>query len=484
MLRSRLLLTSLLVTGAATAADEPRYAVTLDGQTLLAKVELCLAEAHAHVRFAADSEWAMRFVGGVARSSGGAVEDDDDGAWAAADWKPGECLSYHVDVGAVAAAHNQDVGWRVGDDLVVAPQLLLLRAEAGEGADAELSLDLPADWSISAPWREHADAARTRKHAKSEADARKNIHFTIPYTPSDWSAAVAFGHFSEERIPLPGGVLRLTILDGADAEERAKLHDWLAHVSRAILSAYGRLPLPDVQVLMIPLSGHGKAVMFGQSIRGQGNALELLVDPTQPVADFDKDWIAVHELSHLMHPYLGDRGSWLAEGLATYYQNVLRGRAGLLTPAQAWDRLREGFTDNAGKHYATSLSDAAATMHRTHDYRRVYWSGAAYWLTVDRDLRRDSDGKLELGLALSRFRDCCLPAHREWPPQEFVAKLDELAGVETFSRRYREFAALREFPEWEKVYEDLGVRTGEHIEFDPDAPDAAVRDRIMTAWSP
>jgi hypothetical protein len=65
-------------------------------------------------------------------------------------------------------------------------------------------------------------------------------------------------------------------------------------------------------------------VHFGQSIRGQGNALELLVDPTRPAAEFADDWTAVHELSHLMHPYLGDRGTWLAEGLATYYQNVLR----------------------------------------------------------------------------------------------------------------------------------------------------------------
>lgn len=279
---------------------------------------------------------------------------------------------------------------------------------------------------------------------------------------------------------MPGGVLRLAILHGPDAEQRTKLRDWLAHVSRAVLSAYGRLPLPDVQVLMIPrMSQRAKAVMFGQSIRGQGNALELLVDPAQPESEFDDDWIAVHELSHLMHPYLGDRGAWLAEGLATYYQNILRARSGLLTPAQAWDRLREGFTDKTGKQYPDTLEQAAASMHRTHGFQRIYWSGAAYWLTVDRDLRRDSGGKLSMEVALSRFRDCCLPAYRDWRPEAFVAKLDELTGTTTFTQHYREFSQMRQFPDWRKVYSELGIRdAGEHLQFDNAAVDARWREAI------
>jgi predicted metalloprotease with PDZ domain len=182
-----------------------------------------------------------------------------------------------------------------------------------------------------------------------------------------------------------------------------------------------------------------------------------------------------------MHPYLGDRGAWLSEGLATYYQNVLRGRSGLLTPTQAWARLREGFMDNDGKQYETTLERGSAGMGRTHDFQRVYWSGAAYWLTVDRDLRRDSAGKLNLELALSRFRDCCLPAHAGWRPEEFVARLDKLLGVTTFSQRYGAFAAMRQFPDWRKVYADLGIRAGDdgHLQFVADAPDAALRDAML-----
>ena len=466
----------------AFAADAPRYRVEIDATTLQARVVLCLAQAHASLSFAADSDWGMRFIHDITRSGGGELESDE-GAWNASDWKAGECLNYRADLAAIADSHKQDVGWRVGDDIVTTPQLWLLRPDVQQDADADLQLTLPPPLAISAPWQQLGrDGA--------------SIHFRIASTPADWAAAVAIGQLAEERIELPGGVLRLTILSGADAGQRKKLHDWLAHVSRAVLSAYGRLPLPDVQVLMIPVGQLGKvsraaamfsprAVHFGQSIRGQGNALELLVDPTRPASEFDADWVAVHELSHLLHPYLGDDGTWLGEGLATYYQNVLRGRSGLLTRAQAWDRLRDGLSDNTGKQYDTPLQHAAAQMQRTHDYQRIYWSGAAYWLTVDRDLRRDSAGKLGLDLALSRFRDCCLQARRAWQPQDFVARLDRLLGVDTFTRRYAEFAALRRFPEWEKLFDDLGIRSeGEHLAFAADAPDALVRDQIVAPASP
>ena len=484
-----ILLTALWVNAACAASDgdAPRYAVTFDAQAQRADVELCLQKAHALVDFAADSGWAMRFVSDLARVAGGTVEAVA-GGWRARDWRTGECLRYRADLRAIAQEHKPDVGWQMGEDFIAAPQLWLLRPDVQGDADAELSIDMPKGWSISAPWRElerrqvTAASVATQKGTRAvDTQSGPAEYFQIPNTPSDWSSTIAFGHFNEDRIALPGGVLRLTMLDGVAAGDRAKLRSWLDRVAKASLSAYGRLPLADVQVLMIPVSGGRSAVMFGQSIRGQGNALELLVDPTRPAGEFTEDWTAVHELSHLMHPYLGDRGAWLAEGLATYYQNVLRGRSGLLTAAQAWDRLREGFKRGARTPDGESLEDIAQNMHRSHAFQRVYWAGAAYWLTVDRDLRRATAGAMNLETALARFRDCCLPAYREWKPEDFVARLDALAGSRVFTTRYREFAQMRQFPDWEKLYADLGiVSDGEHLSFEAQAKDAAIRSAIMT----
>ncbi|MEP6483602.1 MAG: hypothetical protein ABJB01_04075 [Rudaea sp.] len=447
------------------AQDVPRYDIRFgdDGSRVAAKV--CLSAMHGTVAFAADSADAMKFVRDIRRDGDASIAKGDE-EWTAKNWRAGECLSYNVDLDAISASHDTDVGFRLGDDRVAAPQLLLLRPDAQKSADADVTVTLPDGWNISVPWHEISRDG-------------KSIHFTVPNTPANWSANIAFGHFSEERMTLPGGQLRVSVLHGTDDAQRARLHAWLARITHAILSAYGRLPIPDVQVLVFPLASQGRAVVFGQSIRGEGNALELLVDANRPASEFNADWVAIHELSHLMHPYLGDSGSWLSEGLATYYQNVLRARAELLTPAQAWDRMREGFADQSAS-YSESLEESAGGMHHTHDFRRVYWSGAAFWLTVDRDLRRGSHNALTLDIALSRFRDCCLPAYRRWTPADFVAKLDTLLGVQTVSTRYREFADMRRFPDWKKVYEDLGIRdSGTHLKLDANAPDAALRDAIM-----
>ena len=134
----------------------------------------------------------MRFVADIARTSGQSVEKDSDG-WSAKDWRKDECLTYRVDLDAIGASHDTDVGFRLGGDRVAAPQLLLLRPDTQGDASADVSVTLPDGWNVSAPWEE-----------TSRDD--KSIHFRVPNTPVNWSANVAFGHFKEERLPLPGGV--------------------------------------------------------------------------------------------------------------------------------------------------------------------------------------------------------------------------------------------------------------------------------------
>lgn len=463
----------------AWACAAPHYEARFDADSKTMSVRACLAGAQARVKFVADSA-AMRFLSNVRRDSDGAGLHASTDGWSARDWRAGECLAYRADLAAMADSHDEDVGWRVGQVLVSAPQLWLLRTAAESGDAADIRLTMPENLAISAPWHELEHSANTYR-------------FRIPNTPPTWSAAVAIGPLDEQRITVPGGTLRIAIPNSLAAQEREKLQRWMVQVAQASVGAYGRLPIPDVQILMLPVDElslpmrlmaflYPQAVLGGESARGEGNALQLIVDPARVESEFIEDWTAVHELSHQMHPYLGDRGSWLSEGLATYYQNILRARAGLLTPPQAWDRLQAGFQRGALGMSGATLEQAAANMQRDHSYLRVYWAGTAYWLAVDRDLRRSSGGKYSLDLALSRFSQCCLPAYRLWQPQDFVAKLDALLGVQTFSQRYREFSRMKGFPDWQKLYAELGIRdAGEHVAYDGNAVDAVARDAIMAA---
>ncbi|HJT97463.1 MAG TPA: hypothetical protein VJ696_04040, partial [Rhodanobacteraceae bacterium] len=349
------------------------------------------------------------------------------------------------------------------------PDLWLLRtADAALRDAAEADVSLPPGYAISAPWRPLSSA---------DDDAR----FAIPPTPKDWLARVAIGRFDSETIALAGGTLRVSFLGGIDAAERGKLEAWLGRVGRATLSAYGKLPLDDVQVLIVPVRAGDDPVEFGQSSRGQGHALTLFLDPAEPVAALDRDWVAVHELAHLFHPYLGDEGSWLAEGLATYYQNVLRARAGLLTPDEAWAQIDAGFA--RGRSATRRGGDVPLGASGKHpNYMRTYWSGTAFWLEVDTELRRKSANALDVDEALRRFDACCLPSYRAWAPAEFVAKLDALIGSDVFEKRFADYAARRDFPSVEPLYRELGLRrSGATLVPDDAAPLAGVRRAIMRA---
>jgi hypothetical protein len=192
------------------------------------------------------------------------------------------------------------------------------------------------------------------------------------------------------------------------------------------------------------------------------------------------DWTAVHELSHLLHPYLGDGGRWLAEGLASYYQNVSRARAGMLDEEEAWRRLDAGFRRGQA---ASSGARLEAMGRGRGGTMRVYWAGAAYWLEVDLALRRDSGTTVDA--VLDRYAECCLHGTDSVTPQDFVLALDGLAGNDTFSALYRRYATMREFPSLADAYAQLGIsRNGDGLAFAGTAETRRLRDAIMAPRQP
>jgi hypothetical protein len=467
----------LAVAGCACATDAslaapPRYAMRYDADAEAMSVSVCLPDAAPRVRFAIDSG-AARYIETLRRDRDSSLERERN-AWIAKDWRAGECLAYRAALGRIAGDRGRGGGMRRKDAILADPGAWLLRVD-GTAKPVEADVVLPSAYAISAPWHPLPASGAARR-------------FSIAPTPSDWIARVAIGRFDEQRIALDGGALRVAILGVDDATRRRDLTAWVTRMARATLSAYGRLPLADVQVLLVPARGIGRdPVVFGESTRGQGHGVTLFVDPSQPVAALDRDWVAVHELSHQFHPYLGDRGSWLAEGLATYYQNVLRARAGLVTPEEAWRQIDSGFARGraATDAHDIALEDIAGDASERANFMRTYWSGTAYWLDVDLALRRSSGNRLSIDEALRRFDACCLPDDRGWSPADFVAKLDALVGSNVFVALFDAYRRRTDFPDIDAIYRDLGiVRDGDRLRFDEHASAASVRRAIMTAQRP
>jgi len=164
--------------------DHPREPHTFKGRMRKA-LETC------PVSFAAD-ENAAQSIEGLARDGGGAVEFAE-GGWNARAWHAGECLRYRAMLARIADSSKHGGGSRHGRDLVTDPDRWLLRVPDAD--EAEVRIEMPAGYSISAPWHP----------LPSDAPAQR---FRMAPTPPDWLARVAIGRFTESRVELPGGHVR------------------------------------------------------------------------------------------------------------------------------------------------------------------------------------------------------------------------------------------------------------------------------------
>jgi len=268
--------------------------------------------------------------------------------------------------------------------------------------------------------------------------------------------------------------LRVQVIGPVAAPRRDELQRWLADTARAPLAAFGRFPLPEATVRIEQTSRPSRSpVPWGQTLRRDGVSVLLYVREDASFDELRSDWTAAHELSHLFHPYLGREGRWLAEGLASYYQNVLRARAGLMDERDAWRELDAGFGRGRRETSGVPLSQLGrgGTM-------RVYWAGAAFWLEADLALRRDH--RSDLDAVLSKYARCCLRGTGEVAPSRFVADLDAQSGTAVFTTLYRRYALSTAFPSLEGAYAALGLRASDdELQFSGRPEVARLRRDIM-----
>jgi len=272
-----------------------------------------------------------------------------------------------------------------------------------------------------------------------------------------------------------GRTLHIEVASDIDPARARMLREWISEAARASLRAYGRFPLPEATVRISETTRRDDSpVPWGQTSRRNSVAVLLYVREGASLEELRADWTAVHELSHLFHPYLGDDGRWLAEGLASYYQNVLRARSGLLDEDEAWRRLDAGFGRGQREGRGLRLDELGRSHRGT---MRVYWAGAAYWLEMDLALRRAGSS---LDDVLSRYSDCCLRGTGEVAPEDFVAELDRLSGGAGFHDRFVDYAASRAFPSLGSSYAALGlVRSDGGLRFAGNGEAVALRRAIM-----
>jgi len=233
--------------------------------------------------------------------------------------------------------------------------------------------------------------------------------------------------------------------------ERAMLTSWINESVAGVATLVGPFPF-DVQVRIYRRDGSREPVPWANTRRGFRQGVNFYVDPGFDLLDFQSDWTAAHELSHLILPYLGEANAWFAEGFASYMQYQVMLATQALTPAEAVENYRSRL-DKARIRYPyhdQPFTRAAPKLRQARQFPVMYWGGAAYFLQVDEALSQ-SRGTSLISI-LKDYLACCRRNQKKL--SELVVTLDELSNSDIFSSHLETFSTRPGFPDYGMLESD------------------------------
>jgi len=187
-------------------------------------------------------------------------------------------------------------------------------------------------------------------------------------------------------VVLPEAVLQVGILGDMTYMKDAQLCEWLRRTANEVRTVRRPFPYPRVTVLIYPVPRRTTADVFGMVMWSSPPSIALMVGQDAEPSSFKDDWVAIHELLHLVHPPFSPPAQtrWITEGLATYYSELARARSGRFTPEKAWSEMLRGFEIGKREAYGRTTRE----MINENAPPGIYWVGAFLALRLDVELRR------------------------------------------------------------------------------------------------
>ena len=378
---------------------------------------------------------------------------------------PDSCVRYVVDLDAAARQRGGIHGaYRIGSDLV-ASTAVWLWAPRNRAPDARVTarFELPEGLKASPLWMRTGEGRR--------ALDERAFRFT---------AYAAFGRFPIRHVGVAGACLHVSVLGGGVEMGPEALTESLGASANAAAMMFGRFPAREAGILAVP-TPFSSSSPFGIVGRGTMPTVAILVGERATRDRLQRAWVPVHEFSHLATPFIDREDAWLSEGIATYYQEILRARGGLITAEEAWSNLDDGFRRGARDGTGRTIAAESRHMMETAAYRRVYWAGAAIALMADVEMRLRTDGRRSLDDAIESLSECCASEARPLSAEEVMRRLDA-DGPRVFGPVAHAQLDRSDFPDLAHTYEALGLRRTETgVVLEGDAAARALRGSILQA---
>ena len=422
--------------------------------------------AGTHARVGTDGP-AMRFVRDLRVRSGGAegawrAVGAEGGAWAVPECARGCALRYRFAL-AEAAAKIDDVNVATAYDgaIEAPPSTWLVR---------------PEEPTPGASYRFEVTIARGLDFASGVTPAPGGSAPSNAYEAAVDDLEIApysvFGTLRRQKVDAGNARIERVLLPGKLTLDDAAVDRWVALAARAVVGFYGEFPVRRVLLGIAPSRGDG---VSGKTLASGGASIMLDVGAEMNETAVPRDWVLVHEMTHLALPSLPQGGAWLEEGLATYVEPIARARVGTIPPEEVWRGLVEGLPQGQPEAGDRGLD-------RTPTWGRTYWGGALFCLMADVGIRRATQNRKGLDDALRGILRAGGNGEVRWPLARVLAVGDAAVGVTVLTDLHAKMGTEPVVVDLDALWAQLGVRVrGRAVTFDDAAPDAAIRRGITGA---
>ena len=255
---------------------------------------------------------------------------------------------------------------------------------------------------------------------------------------------------------------------GVDVLER-----WVADAARGVASFYERPPEPRTLVVLVPVPDkHG--VPFGKMLPESGPGVIVFIGEHTAAAELHADWVLVHELFHAGTPsYLGE-GKWYDEGLATYFEPLIRTRLGWRTEADLWAEFLRDMPRGLDALTRRGLASPVG-------YSDIYWGGGLLCLLADLEMRRTTSGAKGLEDGVRAVLAAGGYSSEVWTLARATEVTDAALGTPLLARLQREHLEHGSPVDLDAVFRELGVSIGKNggIALDARPPAAALRHALV-----
>jgi hypothetical protein len=298
---------------------------------------------------------------------------------------------YSIDLAALSTWHDLDTAFGFDDSLLLPTGTWLLRP-------TPLPRQLPVEVEL------YADALRM---ATALDSARPHTHTLLGHELRV-GTYTAFGDLLQTTLHIggagpgndeddtalrsrPGTSLDVVFLEPDTWSDVRVLQRWIARAAEGVANFYGGF-VPGTTLFVVP-SDDPPGKLHGKLLPTGGLGVALTVSRHTELERLPEDWVLVHELFHLGTVSFFREGRWFDEGLATYFEPLIRARLDWYPEAEVWREFRR---------YMPLGAEAleGAGLERAEDFRGVYWGGALFCLLSDLTIRKHSAHRLGLEDAL------------------------------------------------------------------------------------